>query len=125
MNKNIKSIIIYVIAITLVIIGSVSIAAYKDRLLSKTIENTINEYFEETNAHISSHNFDISNIKIMCRGDDAYIVEFQLILDDSNDTKFNSLGATIYKDKDTWSVKGLGSGLTNDELELYNFKCYN
>lgn len=124
MGKDNKSAVICVLIAALIIIGSIVINSYKNQTLLKTMENTLQDYFENNNIHISSRGFDINNVTIRCRGNKAYIVEFDLILDNADSNQLNRLAATIYKNKKEWNVKGFGSGLTNKELELYNFKCY-
>ena len=125
MNKNSRSIVIYIIVAVVIITGYIGLNAYRYRQTSTIIEDTLQKYFESNNSHISSHNFKISDIKIKCSGNSAYLVEFSLLLDDNDSSEFNRLGATIYKNKGTWLVKGFGNGLTKAELKQYNFKCYN
>jgi hypothetical protein len=86
MVKNIKLAIGYIATVILVIIGIVEFNAYRDRLLLNTIKDILRQHFENTNTHIASHDFSISNIKIICKGNAAYIVEFNLHLND-NSTK--------------------------------------
>lgn len=123
MDKKIKSVITFVVTFVLVIIIITGINAYIERKALKMIEGTIYDYFKYNNIHISSHDFSISKARIKCRGNNAYIVEFNLLLD-KDEENFSRLAATVYKKGDTWKVKGLGSGLTTKEIKQYNFKCY-
>jgi hypothetical protein len=125
MIKNIQSIMIYIIVIILVTIGYIILNSNREELLSRTMKDTLQTYFENNNSHIASYDFSINDIKIKCRGNNAYLVEFNMILDEDTAKKFNKLGAIIYKKNNIWQVKGFGSGFTIDELESYNFRCYN
>jgi hypothetical protein len=124
MSKKVKSIIIYIIAALLVIIIYTGFNNYREKLLSNTIKDTLQKYFKDNNTHIASRNFNINDIRIRCEGNDAYIVEFNILFNDNNSNNLNNLSATIYKTNNTWHVKGFGSGITNDELKLYKFRCY-
>jgi hypothetical protein len=125
MGKNVKSIIIYIVAVILVIIIFVGFNTYRENLLSKTIKDNLEEYFKTSNSHISSHDFSISNINIICRGKNAYIVEFNLHLNDNASPELDKLGTILYKSNNIWHVKGFSSGITTDELKSYNLRCYN
>lgn len=124
MKKNIRPIVIYIIVAVLTITICVGLNLYKQEKITNTMRETLHEYFLNSNSHISARGFSISNVKIRCTGNNAYIVDFNLVLNDKSST-FNRLGATIYKENDKWNVKGFGEGLSAMELRLYNFKCYN
>jgi len=125
LKETIKSIIIYSVACLTIVLSSCYYNNSQKGKLLKTMENTLYNYFANNNIHISSRDFSIDDVKIRCIGNKAYIVEFDLLISDDNSKNFNKLGATIYKENDEWNVKGFGRGLTNEELNLYNFKCYN
>jgi archaellum component FlaG (FlaF/FlaG flagellin family) len=124
MNRNIRSIVVYIVAVLLVTAGYFGIMSYREATLSKTMKDTLYKYFEDNNNHISSHDFAIDDVKIRCKGNNAYLVEFNLSVSDDTSDEFNDLAATVYKKNNTWNVKGFGAGLTNEEIKEYNFKCY-
>jgi hypothetical protein len=125
MIKNVRSAIIYIAVIILVILGDVGFNIYREKQVSVTIKDTLQKYFENNNEHIASYDFSISDINIKCRGNNAYIVEFNMLLDANTSKKIDKLGALVYKKNNTWQAKGLGSKITTDELSSYNFRCYN
>lgn len=125
MKEIIKTFIIYAVAISIIVLSSCHYNNSRKGKLLKTMENTLYSYFENNNMHIASHDFSINDVRIKCIGNRAYIVEFDLSINDDDSKTFDSLGATIYKVNDEWNVKGFGNGLSTDELKLYNFKCYN
>jgi hypothetical protein len=119
-KKRVRRIFLFVIVIALIIFG---IQFYKKQALLNTMRNTIQEYFEKNNSHISSREFSIKNVKIVCKGNDAYLTEFSLFFDDEKKAAFNKLGAVVFKEKNEWKVKGFSSGFTTEELQEYNLKC--
>jgi hypothetical protein len=125
MIKIIRSVAIYIIVIILVIIGYISFNAYREKQILGTIKDSLYEYFKNNNSHIAAYDFNISDINIKCRGNNAYIVEFNMLLDANASKEIDKLGVIVYKKDNTWQVKGFGSGITSKEAETYNFRCYN
>jgi hypothetical protein len=123
MNEKVKPIIIDIIAVILVITMYTGFQSYREASLLKTMKNTLYKYFKENNTHISSHNFSIDDVKIQCKGRNAYIVEFDILFDNKSNG-LNDFGATIYKENNKWNVKNFGTGITKEELKLYRFRCY-
>ncbi len=124
MNKSVKSLITYSLITVLIFIIYFVFQLCNNSLISKDIKDKLYDYFKNnSNTHISSHSFSIENINILCKGDNAYIVEFDIYFED-NSNVLKELGAMVYEEKDTWKVKSFVGGINMNELNLYNFRCY-
>ncbi len=120
MKTNNKKIIIYSIFIMLVILIYFGYQIYNKNLITKTLYN----YFKDNNSHISSHDFNIEDLEIVCKGKDAYIVDFIISFDDIPN-ELHDLGALLHKKDKVWNVESFLSKEVINNLDSYNFKCYN
>lgn len=124
MKKNNKTLIIGFIVIVLVILGYIGFQVYSRYSISKDMKKVLYDYFENNNVHISSNKFTIDNVEILCKGKDAYIVEFNISFEDDKVNNLENLNALVNKNKDSWDVKSFSGGITAKEINSYKFRCY-
>lgn len=119
MKKSNKLIIISSILIILIIVSYFGYQMY----IKNLIEKNLYDYFKNNNSHISSYDFKIENLKIVCKGNKAYIVDFAISFNDIPN-ELQDLGALVYQKDKKWNVKSILNKDTINEIDSYDLKCY-
>lgn len=108
--------ILLVLIIAFIVIGFLRYQLSIVNVLEKNVYN----YFKANNAHIASRDFRVTNLKIICKGKKAYIVDFSITFKD-DESKLTDLGAFVYKEDKEWHVESI---LNSKEIVSFDLKCY-